>query len=59
MKSLALIFLVELWELSHLTLHLYQAEKKMNVVTSWANAQNDIYFTQNGEVVILSENICH
>ena len=43
-----LIFCVEFWELSHLIRDLSQAEKKMNVVTSWANAQNDIYFTQNG-----------
>ena len=42
-----LIFCVEFWELSHLTCD----EKKMNVVKSWTNAQNDIYFTQ---VVILS-----
>ena len=43
-----LIFCVEFRELSHLTRDLSQAEKKINVVTSWANAQNDIYFTQNG-----------
>ena len=30
------------------TRDLSQAEKKMNDVTSWANAQNKIYFTQNG-----------
>ena len=33
---------------SNLTSDLSQAEKKINVVTSRANAQNDIYFTQNG-----------
>ena len=43
-----LIFCVEYRELSHLTHDLSQAEKKINVVTSLANAQNDIYFTQNG-----------
>ena len=31
-----------------MTCDLSQAEEKMNVVTSWANAQNDIDFTQNG-----------
>ena len=40
------IFCVDFWELSHLTRDLSQAEKKRNVVTSWANAQNDIHFTQ-------------
>jgi hypothetical protein len=35
-------------ELSHLTRDLSQADKKINVVTSCANSQNDIYFTQNG-----------
>ena len=45
-------FLCWFWKLSHLTRDLSQAEKKINVVTSWANAQNDINFTQ---VVILSE----
>ena len=44
-----LIFCVELRELSHLTHDLSQAEKKMNVVASSANAQNDIYFIQNGQ----------
>ena len=24
-------------------------EKKLNIIASWANAQNDIYFTQNGQ----------
>ena len=43
-----LIFCVEFRELSHLTRDLSQAEKKINV-TSGANAQNDIYFTQNGQ----------
>ena len=38
---------VKFWELSHLTCDLSQAEKKINVVTSWANSQNYIYFTQN------------
>ena len=37
------------WVLSHLTRDLSQAEKKINVVTSWANQQNDISFTQNGQ----------
>ena len=49
---------VEFQELSHLTRDLSEAEKKINVVTSWANAQNDLYFSQT-EVVILGENICH
>ena len=44
-----LILCLEFRELSHLTRNLSQAEKKINVVTSWANAQNDIYFTQNGQ----------
>ena len=44
-----LIFCVELWELSHLTPDLSQAEKKLNVDTSCTNAQYDIYFTQNGQ----------
>ena len=42
-----LIFCVEFRELSHLTRDLSQAEKEINFVTSWANAQNDIYFTQS------------
>ena len=53
------IFCVEFWELSNLTRDLSKAEKKINVVTSWADAQNDIYFTQMAKVVILSENSCH
>ena len=44
-----LIFCVEFREFSHLTSDLSQAEKKINVVTSQANEQNDIYFTQNGQ----------
>ena len=48
-NAIVLIFCVELQELSHLTRDLAQAEKKINVVTSWANVQNDIYFTQNGQ----------
>ena len=43
-----LLLCVEFRELSHLTSDLSQAEKKINVVTSWVNAQNDSYFTQNG-----------
>ena len=43
-----LILCVEFRELSHLTTDLSQAEKKINAVTSRANAQNDINFTQNG-----------
>ena len=39
---------VEFRELFHLTCDLSQAEKKINIVTSRENAQNDIYFTQNG-----------
>ena len=42
-----LIFWVEFQELSHLTLDLSQAEKKINVVANWENVQNEIYFTQN------------
>jgi hypothetical protein len=34
--------------MSHLKGDLSQAEKKKNVATSFANAQNDIYFNQNG-----------
>ena len=44
-----LIFCVILWELSHLTQDLSQAEKKLNVDKSCANAQYDIYFTQNDQ----------
>jgi hypothetical protein len=44
-----LMFSVEFWELSHLTHDLSQAEKKINVVMSLADAQNDIFFTQNGQ----------
>ena len=33
--------------LAHLTRDLSQAEKKINFVTSWANARNNNYFTQN------------
>ena len=43
-----LIFCVEFREMSHLTRDLSQADKQINVVTSSANAQNDIYFIQNG-----------
>ena len=43
-----LIFCVEFRELSHLPRDLSQDEKKINFVTRWANAQNDIYFTQKG-----------
>ena len=43
------MFSVEFWELSHLTHDLSQAEKKINVVISLADAQNDIFFTQNGQ----------
>ena len=39
---------VEFQELSHLTRGLSQAEKIINNVTN-ANAQNNIYFTQNGQ----------
>ena len=42
-------FCVEFWKLSHLTHGLSQAEKKINVAISWANTQNDIYFTQNDQ----------
>ena len=38
-----LIFCVEFQELSRLTRDISQTEKKINVVTSWANAQNDIH----------------
>ena len=39
---------VGFWLLAHFTRDLSQAEKKITVVTSWANAQNDNYFIQNG-----------
>ena len=42
-----LYFFVGFWELSHMTRDLSQTEKKINVVTIQANAQNDIYFTRN------------
>ena len=54
--TMVLIFCVEFRELSHLTRDLPQAERKINAVTRWANAQNDIYFTQNGQSCHLSEN---
>ena len=57
------IFFVKFLELSHLICDLSQAEKKINsVVTSWANAQNDIYFTQNGRSCHFEwkiKNSCH
>ena len=34
-----------------MTRDLSQAEKKINVVTSWANAQNDIYFPTAGQTL--------
>ena len=34
--------------MSHLTCDLSKTQKKINVDASSANAQNDIYFTQNG-----------
>ena len=37
-----LYFCVGFRELSHLTRDISQAEKKVNVVTSWANAQNEL-----------------
>ena len=48
-----LIFCVEFQELSHLTRDLSKAEKKINVITSWANAQTDIDFMV--KVSILNE----
>ena len=30
--------------------NIWQTDKKINVVTSWANVQNDKYFTQNGRI---------
>ena len=47
-----LIFCVEFRELFHLIRDLSQAEKKMNIVKLSKNAQNGIYFTQNGQIVI-------
>ena len=63
-KDFFKFFSVSFWELSHLTHDLSQTEKKINVVTSWVNLQNDMYFTQNGwksvvEVVNLSKKSCH
>ena len=40
-------FCVDFCELSNLTRDLFQAEKKIAVVTSQANAQNDKCLTQN------------
>ena len=54
-----LIFCVEFRELSHLTCDLSQAEKKINVVTSWANALNDICFTQNDNCNHFEWSCCH
>ena len=42
-------FLHWIWELSQIICDLSQAAKETNVVTSWAKAQNDIYFTQHGQ----------
>ena len=53
---MVLLFCAEFRELSHLTCDLSQAEKKINVVTSKANTQNDIKMV---EVVILGVNSCH
>ena len=50
--SIIPIFCVQFWELSHLTCDLSHAEKKINVVTSWANTQTDIYFSQNDVLLI-------
>ena len=36
LENMVLYFCVSLWELSHLTHDLSQAEKEINVVTSWA-----------------------
>ena len=38
---------VGFWLLAHLTRDSLQAEKKINFIRNWANAQNDNYFTQN------------
>ena len=46
LKIQGLIFFVEFQELSHLRRDLSHAEKKGYFVTSWANAQNDIYLTK-------------
>jgi len=45
--------------LAHSTRDSSQADKKINVVTSGADAQNDNYFTQIVKVVILRGNKCH
>jgi len=42
--------------LAHSNRDLSQADKKINVVTSGADTQNDNYLTQIVEVVILSGN---
>ena len=45
---LHLFFALNFEEMSHLTLlTISHAEKKINDITSWANAQNVIYFTKN------------
>ena len=42
-------FLCWMSEVVPLQCDLSQAEKKISVANSWANAQNDIYFTKNGQ----------
>ena len=48
-KIRVLILCVEFQELPHLRHDLSQAEEKINVVRSWANAKNYTYFTQNSK----------
>ena len=47
-QAKVLYFCVGFRELTHITRDLPQAVKKINVDSSWANLQNDIYFAQNG-----------
>ena len=52
-------FCVGLWELSHLTPDLSQAEMKITVVTSWAIDKMTIIFTQNHNFDHFEWNRCH
>ena len=46
-NSVVLYICVGFWLLAHLTRDLSQAEKKITVLTSWANDKMTTIFTQN------------
>lgn len=54
-----LIFCVECLELSHFTHDLFQADKKITVVTSWATDKMKTIFTQNDNLNHFGWNRCH